>query len=398
MIGDYLGFAFRSIASRRLRSWLTILGIFIGIAAVVSLISIGQGMQDSIDKQFKKLGSDRIMIMPGKITMGPPGMGTAKLTERDVDAVKKVRGVDVVAPVLMNVMKVEFGKETGYTWVYGISEDSVDAMFLDMDMYDVAEGSPLSKGDKRKVAVGSLIRRDFFDKTVRLRDKIVIGGKDFKVTAILKEIGAPDDDSVMYILMDDAREIFNEPEEVSIIFTKIKEGYDLEKVAGDIEDKLEDSRGSDDFTVTTPTKLMESMNTVLNIVKLVLVGIAAISLVIGGIGIMNTMYTSVLERTREIGVMKAIGARNSDILLIFLIESGILGLVGGVVGCAMGMSIAKVVEMVAHQSGLTMFNVLITPELIMFSLSFSSIIGCASGVMPARQASLLKPVDALKYE
>lgn len=398
MIGDYLRFALKSIGSRKLRSWLTILGIFIGIAAVVSLISIGQGMQDSIDKQFKKLGSDRIMIMPGKITMGPPGMGTAKLTERDVDAVKKVRGVDVVAPVLMNVMKVEFGKETGYTWVYGISEDSVDAMFLDMDMYDVVEGSPLSKGDKRKVAVGSLIRKDFFDKTVRLRDKIVIGGRDFKVTAILKEIGAPDDDSVMYILMDDAREIFNEPEEVSIIFTKIKEGYDLEKVAGDIEDKLEDSRGSDDFTVTTPTKLMESMNTVLNIVKLVLVGIAAISLVIGGIGIMNTMYTSVLERTREIGVMKAIGARNSDIMLIFLIESGILGLVGGVVGCAMGMSIAKVVEMVAHQSGLTMFNVLITPELIIFSLSFSSIIGCASGVMPARQASLLKPVDALKYE
>lgn len=398
MIGDYFRFSFRGIVNRKLRSWLTILGIFIGIAAVVSLVSIGQGMQDSINQQFKKLGSDRIMIMPGKLMMGPPGMGSSKLTEKDVDAVKKVRGVDVVAPVLMNTAKIGYSKETGYTWVYGISEDSVDAMFLDMDMYEVAEGSPLSKGDKRKVAVGSLIGGDFFDRKVKVRDKITIEDENFRVTGILKEIGAPDDDSVMYILMDDAREIFNEPDEVSIIFVKAREGSDIEKVAGDIEDELEDLRGSDDFTVTTPTKLMESMSVVLDIVKLVLVGIAAISLIIGGIGIMNTMYTSVLERTKEIGVMKAIGARNSDILLIFLIESGILGLVGGTVGCVLGISMAKFVEMIAHQSGLTMFYVLVTPELIIFSLMFSFIVGCVSGIFPAKQASGMKIVDALRYE
>ena len=398
MIEDYLKFAFKSIVNRKLRSWLTVLGIFIGIAAVVSLISIGQGMQDSINQQFKKLGSDRIMVMPGKLSMGPPGMGASKLTDRDVDVVKKVRGVDVVAPVLMNVMKVEFGKETGYVWITGISEDSLDAMFLDMEMYEVVKGRALKKGDRHKVVIGSLIEEDFFDSKVGVRDKIMINDELFKVIGVMKELGSPDDDSNMYVLMNDARELFDEPEEVGMIFTKIKEGYDIEDVVEDIEDEMEDARGSDDFTVTTPTKLMESMSVILDVVNLVLIGIAAISLIIGGIGIMNTMYTSVMERTKEIGVMKAIGARNSDVLSIFLIESGILGLVGGVVGCVIGISMAKLVEMIAHQNGLTMFYALITPELIIFSLAFSSIIGCISGIFPAKQASEMRIVDALRYE
>ncbi|MCK4491202.1 MAG: ABC transporter permease, partial [Candidatus Altiarchaeales archaeon] len=187
------------------------------------------------------------------------------------------------------------------------------------------------------------------------------------------------------------------------IMARAKPNYDPEKVAEKIKEKLRKDRGlekgEEDFMVLTMEQMKEAVGIVLDATQAVVVGIAFISLFVGGVGILNTMYTSVLERTKEIGVMKAVGARNSDIMLLFLIESGTVGLVGGLIGCLIGASISKGLEYIAvTQLDQTLIQASITPELIIGALLFSFIVGCISGVLPARQASKLKPVDALRYE
>jgi len=220
---------------------------------------------------------------------------------------------------------------------------------------------------------------------------------------ILKSVGNRMDDSSVYAPMEAVRDLFNEPELVSMILVQTSPGAEPADVAKVIEKKMRDRRhekeGEEDFSVSTSEQLMATFSLVFGAVQAVVIGIAAISLLVGGIGIMNTMYTSVMERTREIGIMKAIGARNNDILQIFLIESGILGLIGGLVGITIGASIAKIAEIVAAEAlGSNILKASFTPELIIGALLFSFLIGAASGVMPARQASLMKPVDALRYE
>jgi putative ABC transport system permease protein len=183
---------------------------------------------------------------------------------------------------------------------------------------------------------------------------------------------------------------------------QVKKGFDPDKVAGDIKKYLRKSRGQkegeEDFTVQTSEQLAESFSTVFTIVQVVLIGLASISLLVGGIGIMNTMFTSVLERTREIGVMKAIGARNSDIMKIFLIEAGLLCTIGGGIGIILGIGISKLIQYVAAQAGMGIIQAYFPWYLIVGALAFSFLVGTLSGIFPARRAAKLKPVDALRYE
>jgi putative ABC transport system permease protein len=219
----------------------------------------------------------------------------------------------------------------------------------------------------------------------------------------MSRVGNPEDDKNIYIPMKGAQELFDIKDEYITAIVKVKPNYETEKVAEDIEDALRKDRGLDegeeDFQVQSLEQMMEATGIVLDAVQWVVIGIALISLFVGGIGIMNTMYTSVLERTQEVGVMKAVGARNTDILLLFLIESGTIGMVGGGVGCLIGIAISKGFEYIAvSQFDIVLIKASITPELILGALAFSFLIGSISGGLPARQAAQLKPVDALRYE
>jgi putative ABC transport system permease protein len=201
----------------------------------------------------------------------------------------------------------------------------------------------------------------------------------------------------------DVKEVFGIKDEYSIIVVQVRDINQINDVAEKIKEVMrkdrDEKKGQEDFSVQTPEQAISSVKTILNIINAIVIGIAAISLIVGGIGIMNTMYTSVLERTREIGIMKAIGARNRDVLLIFLIESGLLGLVGGAIGIGIGFSIGKIVEYAAGvYLGTTLLRAVFPIELILGSLAFSFFIGMLSGVLPAFQASRLKPVEALRYE
>lgn len=400
---NYLLLALDNIKHRRLRSWLTMIGIFIGVAAVVSLISLGQGMQSSIESQFEMMGANKLIIMPGT------GMGmmpsSEKLTSKDLVIVERVKGVDIVTEFIYGSSLVEFRDEAKHTMIIGLATDDSANIFKDMQGFETEKGRDLKEGDKLKAVVGYLVAKDngFFEEGIGIRDKIIIKEREFKVVGVMKQIGNPSDDSSIYIPLDTAREIFEKEDEIDSIYVQVKSGFEPTEVAEDIKEELRDFRnekeGEETFSVQTFEQILDTFNTIFGIVQAVLVGIAGISLLVGGIGIMNTMYTSVLERTKDIGIMKAVGARNSDILLLFLVESGLLGLFGGFIGIVLGLGFAKIVEfVVSNNLGINLLKVAIDPVLISSALLFAFIVGSLSGMFPARQAARMKPVDALRYE
>ena len=335
MFKDYFLIVTRSLRRRQLRSWLTIIGILIGIAAVIALVSLGQGLESYVNEQFESMGADKIMIMPSG---GFAGMSLGKkFTPDNLDDINKVRGVKLAGGMVYKSGKAKFSDETKDTFIIGFPQDDTKEIFESMGQFKIEKGRDLGKDDTKSVIIGMALHEDnFFKRNVNLRDNLIIDGVEFKVVGIVKRIGNPSDDSQVYIPTKEARELFDEPEDSQYIMAQVAKGADVNLVAKDIEDALRKSRNveedEEDFSVQTSEQLMSSFSEILKVVQVVIIGIAAISLIVGGIGIMNTMYTSVMERTREIGIMKAIGAKNSDISLLFLIESGLLGLIGKAIG------------------------------------------------------------------
>ncbi len=407
MILDYFKLGFKNIRRRRLRSWLTMLGIFIGIAAVVALISIGQGLQVAVTQQFSQLGKDKIFIQPGAVSMGAPGtsVGTSKLTDHDIKTIENVRGVERVGGAIFKIDQVKYKDALTYQYVTGFSFETQD-LINEAQSYKIDVGRNLKLGDKYKAVIGvGLANLKDFKRPLEVGDKIKIGKgeQEVVIVGILEKIGNPYDDGTVILPLDTAQEILGIKDQYDMITIQVKENEDVNKVAEEIKARLRKDRGlkegEEDFRVQTSEQLLQSFNSIFGIIQAVFIGIAAISLVVGGIGIMNTMYTAVLERTREIGIMKAVGARNSNILTLFLIESGILGLIGGLIGIVLGVLLGIGASFFAGQAlGTNLLKAYFPWYLIVGALVFSFGVGCASGALPALQASKLRPVDALRYE
>ncbi len=409
MLADYFRYGIQNLTKRKMRSWLTMLGIFIGIAAVVALVSLGQGFQKYVNDEFEKMGRDTILIQP-KGELGAPGTTTSvELTKEDLDEVLKVKGVDRAAGVPVGTIEIEFNDIKRYAYALAMPVDDskeysvLELMFI--QNYGIELGKEIEDGDARKVNLGHYyLDRNLFEKNVQLGNKVTLNGEVFEVEGFYEVIGNPSDDQNIYITRDAYYELFPEKKDIyNVIYAKAALGEEPSQVADRIERALRKSRnleeGKEDFAIQTAESFLEAFNVILGVVQAVLIGIAAISLFVGAVGIMNTMYTAILERTKEIGVMKAIGARNSDIMTLFLIESGILGFVGGGIGVLIGMGFAKMVEIIATLVLQTALLKAYFPwYLIIGALMFSFLVGTASGLLPAWQASQLKPVDALRYE
>jgi len=380
------------------------IGIFIGIAAVVSLISLGDGLRTAITGQFSSLSPDVLIVQNAGTGFGPPGStAIRKLNQHDVDIIKSIENVKEVIPRLLRIAKVEYNKNVEYR--YGVSmpenKEQIDLIY-ETGKIEAEQGRLLNENDKGKIVIGHEFANDKnFGKDIRVGSRIQIQGKEFEIVGILKPASSFQINSVFIMMESDMKELLKIGDETDLIIVKVSDIKQTESVAEKISDKLRKDRkekvGEEDFSVQTPLQALQSINTILGIINIVIVGIASISLIIGGIGIANTMYTSVLERTKEIGTMKAVGAKNSDILIIFLIESGLLGLIGGLIGVAIGLGLAFSVSNAATSFfGEQIIKVQVSQTLVLSAILFSTGIGTLSGLLPAYQASRLSPAEALR--
>jgi len=406
MIKDYFIIPWKEMRRRKLRSWLTLIGIIIGVAAVISLITLGQGLENAITEQFALLGNDKLFIT-AKGNPLVPGLTTdaVVITDDDLEVIRQTSGVKKAAGSIFLTGRIEFNDNVRYFFIGGMPDNPEERKLLgEAQNYKIMSGRALRKGDNFKAVLGfSYTDENLFGKEIELGDKILIQGNEFKVVGFLDKIGSPSDDQSIHIPLDTFSKTFNTGDELGFLVAQIQPGENIDAVAARIEEELRDSRGleegKEDFNVETPEQLASTFFIILDIVNLVLVGIAAISLLVGGVGIMNTMYTSVLQRTEEIGVLKALGARNSHIMYLFLVESGLYGLGGGIIGIIIGFSFAKLVEyLFLIFVGPAFLSIKVNVFLLVGTLLFSFLVGILSGIAPARKASRLNPVDSLRYE
>lgn len=398
MITDYLILIWRGIKHRKLRNFLTVLGVVIGITAIVSLMMVTQGLENSIKDQFSKIGTNRMYVM----MKSGGGFSLSKgLTDDDVKVVESLPYFKWVTPYLVQSLPVEYARKTKTLYVIGIPVDNVDSRLGSIDV-GISEGRLFETSDKYSTMVGMKVGDVTYDKKITLNSNLIIKGNNFKVVGIMNEVGNPQDDSQqIYAPIDTIRKL-NGPnnKDVTMIELVVKPGVNMDDAQKEVTRKLAQHRGyklgDEDFDVQTPEQLLAQLNSILSIVQTILIAIAIISLVVGSIGIMNSMYTSILERTKDIGVMMAVGAHEKEIMTMFLLEAGLVGLFGGIIGAALGIGISKLFEMIAQYAGFSIFKVSIDWVWIIFSIIFSALIGMVSGYLPAKRAARLKPVEALK--
>lgn len=395
---NYLKIAAKNIHRRKLRSWLTVLGIVIGITAIVSLMIIGRGMENAVEQAFEDFGTDIVLIRGGSNAFGPPLPGEAGLTNDDKDTVNRVKGVDYAIPFLYDSATIEFHNEKIITSVAGYDEKHLEK-FFGKTRFDLEKGRFFKNGESGVAIIGYRVQEDMFDDSVGLKNRLLIENKTFKIVGIMEEIGNAEDDFTIMTPLDDARDIFDEPDGITAMMAVMEPGVNIETVSERVKTDLKRARGDENFQVFTSSQLLNQITGVLAVIRIVLVGIAMIALVVGAIGIMNTMYMSVVERTREIGVMKSIGATNKDILGIFLAESAIFGVIGGLIGVGIGVGISVLTGYIISSLQLSIpFIVIIRPGVPIFAVIFAAVVGMASGFFPARNAAKMRPVDALRYE
>ena len=267
----------------------------------------------------------------------------------------------------------------------------------------IAEGRWPAPG-KREIMVGSLVPTDVFP-GLKINTEATIKGRQFEIVGILKSRGSKQDDSMMGMDLDIYRSLTGERKGAPQAIAKIASGFSVNEVSKNIKANLEEQakrkagqQGESSYSVLTSDALSGMVGSIMGIIQAVVFVFGGIAVLVGGIGIMNTMYTSVRERTKEIGILKAVGAKNQTIVLIFLMESGIIGLVGGLGGMIPGLGLAKLIQAVGQVHPVFYIEASITPGIVLFGLLFSFGVGCLSGFFPARSAAKLKPVDALRYE
>ncbi len=402
-IKEYIKIAVRNLRKRRLRSWLTMIGVVIGVFLIMSLLSLSEGVKTAVLSQLKMMGKDLIMIMPGEITdIATMMVGGLELTDDDIKAIEKAEGVEAVIPMTYKGIMMRYQGEKKIVLVAGVPiEKGLDILRTDMG-FELVEGRWPIPG-KREIFVGFLVPKEVFP-GMKTGTQITLKGKQFEVVGVLKSVGSKQDDSQVYMDLDIYREITGEREGAKMVMAKVKPGYSADEVVENIKESLEENRkrikGEDSppYTVLSSEKMTDIVGNIMGLIQVAIFGFASIAIIVGGIGIMNTMYTSVHDRIKEIGIMKAVGAKRKTIIAIFLIESGIFGLAGGLGGIVLGLGLAKIVEIYAQSQYFFMLKASITPQLILFGLTFSFLIGCIAGYLPARSASKLNPVDALRYE
>jgi ABC-type antimicrobial peptide transport system, permease component len=412
-IWDCFTTALRALSGNKLRSALTMLGILIGVAAVISVISLGKAQQVQQQEAFASLGSNLIYVTPG--APGMPGMGgtigtAVTLTLEDAEAIaRNAPSVAAVSPVVQTTAQIVAGRENVGAMVAGVTPEHQWVNNLSM-----AQGSFITErdyiGKSRVVVLGHNIAETLFGSMEPLGQTVRIDGRQFRIIGVLESKGGAFgiEDLMVYAPLSTvqstlaSQQVSSMGHSIQAISIQAKSKEALASAREEITNILRQRHHiregeEDDFTVMSMEAVSNIANQMLGIVQLILGAIAGISLVVGGIGIMNIMLVSVTERTREIGLRKALGARRRDILTQFLVESATLSLCGGAVGVGLGWVIVKIISAISMNAGFP-FPVILPGDVIALAVGVSIFVGLVSGIYPAFRAARLDPIESLRHE
>lgn len=395
--------AWASLIANKLRSLLTMLGIIIGVAAVIALVSIGNGVKQDIEDSISSLGSNLLVVLPGapRTPGARPSQGSMKsLKISDYEAIAKLEGVKAASPMTNGSYVVIYQNKNWTTSVAGVNSN-----FQDVNNWTMTSGRFFSdknvQNRERVAVVGQTVVKNLFADEDPVGKEIRVKNIPFRVIGVLKSKGngtmGNDQDDTVLIPYTTSMERVEGIDYLRRVYVVAKDDEGIDRLQADIENLLRvrhniKDTNLDDFNIQNMKSIMETVAQTTGTFTLFLGAVAAISLVVGGIGIMNIMLVSVTERTREIGVRKALGATYSVIVTRFLIEAVVISLMGGFIGIAFGIGASKVIGMVSGMS-----TIVSVPTIIM-SFAFSMAIGLIFGIYPARKAAKLNPIDALHYE
>ena len=402
---NLLKIALRALANNKLRGFLTMLGITIGVASVITMLAIGQGSKRSIQAQISEMGSNMIMIQPGADMRGgvrqdASAMETLKLQDYE-DIVNETRYVSATSPSVNSSGQVIYGANNAPTTVYGISPD-----YMEIRRYEVEDGDMFSDQDvqiaAKECVIGKTVVDNLFPGGENPVGKVIRFQKlPFRVVGVLKSkgynsMGMDQDDLILAPYTTIQKKILAITHLQGITCSALKEEY-TDQAIDEISEILRRNHrlretDDDDFTIRSMQELSTMLTSTTDIMTTLLAAVAGISLLVGGIGIMNIMYVSVTERTREIGLRMSIGAKGMDILAQFLIESILISVTGGLIGVLFGVGAALVVNVVAH------FPIYIQPWSVLLSFVVCTVTGVFFGWYPAKKAAQLDPIEAIRYE
>lgn len=395
--------AWASLIANKMRSILTMLGIIIGVAAVIALVSIGNGVKQDIQNSISSLGSNLLMVMPGAprtpgVRPSPGSMKSLKVS--DYQAISKLDGVKAASPYTANSYVTIYQSKNWTTTVSGVSSN-----FQDVNNWTMAEGRFISSKNvenrERVAVVGQTVVKNLFAGEDPVGKEIRVKNIPFRVIGVLNSKGngtmGNDQDDAIFIPYTTAMERVEGVDYLRMVYVVASDDNGIDRLQSDIENLLRvrhsiKDTNLDDFDIQNMKSIMETMEQTTGTLTLFLGAVAAISLVVGGIGIMNIMLVSVTERTREIGIRKALGATYFVIVTQFLIEAVVISLMGGLIGIALGIGASKLIGLTSGMS-----TVISVPTIVL-SFAFSMAIGLVFGIYPARKAAKLNPIDALHYE
>ena len=400
-LSDMVSYSLNALQYRKLRSWLTVLGIVVGIATIVILIGLVQGLKDDITEELEGFGASTIIVTPRSTStvVGSSFMPTqGKLYLNDYERIKRLGAIEYITPVIIGRTYADYRDHELTLSVYGIYPEVFKQT---TDSVELESGRFLTDADRKSVVIGYNIAHDLFDDELQVSSKLYLSGEPYTVVGVLKKTGSAftSFDDAVFIPFEEAETMFSDTmaeDEVTAIRITVKEDEDPEEVSDEIETILlaahhvtEDEK---DFSIVTSAFINQQLDSITELLTLFMGAIAGIALIVGGVGISNTMFMSILERTKEIGTIKALGATPTEIERLFLVESSLIGLIGGFAGLILAFALIWVID----ASGIAAAT--FVPWVAFGALAFSVIIGIAAGVFPARQGARLDPIEALRYE